>query len=326
MSIQPVFIFSLPRSGSTLVQRVLAAHPEVASAAEPWFLLPLMYSLREEGASADYGHGLAARAVNDFALSLPGGKRDYASAIRQFAMQLYSRSGGPAVRYFVDKTPRYHLVIRELLDTFPDAKCVLIWRNPLAVAASILTTWGERGRWNLYRYNVDLYKGLENLCAAGQELGNRFFTFRYEEAVAEDSVIWEQLFRYLELSYDSHLLNSFASVRFSGRMGDPTGPAKYQVISAASINDWAGSFSSILRRAWARRYLAWIGDERLSLMGYDRSQLLTVLDRGERTARARFASDAVLMGLGALHAPFDLSGIKRQIRPVLHGRRSYALT
>ena len=45
MSVTPVFIFSLPRSGSTLTQRVLTAHDGVASAAEPWVLLPLLQPL-----------------------------------------------------------------------------------------------------------------------------------------------------------------------------------------------------------------------------------------------------------------------------------------
>ena len=45
MSIRPIFIFSAPRSGSTLLQRVLAAHTQVATASEPWILLPLLSPL-----------------------------------------------------------------------------------------------------------------------------------------------------------------------------------------------------------------------------------------------------------------------------------------
>ena len=38
----PIFIISLPRSGSTLLQRILTSHESVASASEPWLLLPLI--------------------------------------------------------------------------------------------------------------------------------------------------------------------------------------------------------------------------------------------------------------------------------------------
>ena len=36
----PIFLFSLPRSGSTLLQRVLMSHKDIASVAEPWLMLP----------------------------------------------------------------------------------------------------------------------------------------------------------------------------------------------------------------------------------------------------------------------------------------------
>lgn len=35
-----LFLFSLPRSGSTLRQRVIATYPEVATSSELWLLLP----------------------------------------------------------------------------------------------------------------------------------------------------------------------------------------------------------------------------------------------------------------------------------------------
>lgn len=48
MSIEstPLFLLSLPRSGSTLAQRFLAAHDAIARASEPWILLPYLYTLR----------------------------------------------------------------------------------------------------------------------------------------------------------------------------------------------------------------------------------------------------------------------------------------
>src|SRR5665213_3086127 len=58
MPVRPIFIFSISRSGSTLLQRVLAAHPEVATVSEPWLLLPFVYSMRTEGVIADYVHPL----------------------------------------------------------------------------------------------------------------------------------------------------------------------------------------------------------------------------------------------------------------------------
>ncbi|MFV1990599.1 MAG: sulfotransferase, partial [Acidimicrobiales bacterium] len=47
--IRPAFLLSLPRSGSTLLQRLLGAHSMVATVAEPWLLIPPLYALRDEG-------------------------------------------------------------------------------------------------------------------------------------------------------------------------------------------------------------------------------------------------------------------------------------
>jgi hypothetical protein len=54
----PLFLLSLPRSGSTLAQRILAAHGGIATTSEPWILLPYLYvrtSYRRVG--SDVGRG-----------------------------------------------------------------------------------------------------------------------------------------------------------------------------------------------------------------------------------------------------------------------------
>ncbi len=52
-SLKPLFLFTLPRSGSTLCQRVLAAHPQIATTTEPHLLLPFFYAFKEREL---YGH------------------------------------------------------------------------------------------------------------------------------------------------------------------------------------------------------------------------------------------------------------------------------
>ena len=42
MAVKPVFLFSLPRSGSTMLQRALGRHPNIATLSESWFLLGLI--------------------------------------------------------------------------------------------------------------------------------------------------------------------------------------------------------------------------------------------------------------------------------------------
>src|SRR5215211_9414871 len=89
---RPLFLFSLPRSGSTLAQRILAAHEPIATASEPWILLPYLYTLREHGIYAEYSHRVLVQAVKDFCAVLPGGRNDYVAEIRRFALRLYGKA------------------------------------------------------------------------------------------------------------------------------------------------------------------------------------------------------------------------------------------
>lgn len=322
----PIFIFSLPRSGSTLAQKILASHAEVATVAEPWLLLPFVYALRNDGIYTEYAQCTGAKAIQEFLRELPAGQQDYYAALRELVLRLYTSAAGAESRYFLDKTPRYHLIINEILDIFPEAKCIILWRNPLAVAASIVRTWGKNGRWIAYRYNIDLYKGLENLVEAAGAASGRLFQVRYEDMVTDPEAVWFRIFSYLGLSYDPLVLERYSGVQFAGSMGDPTGNKKFSRISPDSVNDWVSAFDTPLRKIWARQYLNWIGPERLRTMGYEETELKQTLMAAPSGNVPRLLSDAFFMTLGALHGPLDLSGVKRQARRALSRRRTYAAT
>jgi hypothetical protein len=271
VSIKPLFLLSLPRSGSTLVQRVLATHPEVATAAEPWVALPQLYATRGSGVYAEYGYGPSTRAIREFTETLPGGDDAYREEVRAFLLRVYALAGGSA-SYFLDKTPRYTLAAEELLELFPDAKAVVLWRNPLAVVSSIVETWAG-GRWTFGRWNVDLHEGLARLVAAAERNAARSHAVRFEDLVGIPDEAWPALFAYLDLPYDPSVLSAFADTRLDARMGDPSGSRDYAELSTEPLSKWKRTFGNPYRKAWARGYLDWIGRERLSAMGYDLDDL-----------------------------------------------------
>jgi hypothetical protein len=275
MSQRPIFLLSLPRSGSTLVQRVLAAHPEVETVAEPWILLPHLYAMRQQGIATEYRHPPAARAIKEFVDRLPAGQADYDDAMRRFALMLYAKASTGGGSYFLDKTPRYHYVLPELFRTFPDARFVFLWRNPLAIVASIVETWC-RGRWNVDRWRGDLH-GIASLVEASEQHRDAVVTLRYEDLVTGGATAWEPLFSYLDLRFDPDLLVSFADIRLDGEMGDPTGQYRYRSIEAEPVEKWRRTLGGPLRKSWCRSYLEWIGANRLREMGYDPDHLSTAL-------------------------------------------------
>jgi hypothetical protein len=273
----PIFVLSLPRSGSTLVQRVLATHREVATTPEPWVLLPQIYAMRQRGVVAEYGHVPSARAIGEFAARLPNGKQDYDEELRRFILALYLKASMGRGSYFLDKTPRYHFVTADLVQLFPEAKCIFLWRNPLAIATSIVQTWCG-GRWKLDRWRVDLFDGLTHLVDAYEHRADASCAIRYEDLVTDPLTAWPRLFDYLGLSFEPSMLESFGDVRLQARMGDRTGWREYGTISAAPLYKWPATVCNPMRKQWLQRYIEWIGERRLATMGYDLPSLTRELD------------------------------------------------
>lgn len=272
MAIQPIFIFSLSRSGSTLVQRIIAAHDGVATTSEPWILLPYLYVFRKQGVMAEYDHSLMVNAVQDFCKELPAGETDYREELRDFVLGLYEKAAGPDATHFLDKTPPYCLIADEIIRLFPDAKFVFLWRNPLSVVASIIESLNG-GRWYPTMFRGDLFVGLPRLITAYQANRSRAYSVRFEDLIDPSENHWEPLMAYLGIEFDPHTLDRFSEVKLNGRMGDPTGVKKYSALSSDPLTKWKGILANPLRLAWCKRYLRFLGRERLLTMGYDLDQL-----------------------------------------------------
>lgn len=318
----PAFLFSLPRSGSTLVQRVLGAHHDVATTSEPWVLLPYFYTLRDRGVYAEYNHTSVVRAVEDFCAALPGGRADYVAELREFALRLYARATRNGESYFLDKTPRYHLISDEVIDVFPDGKHIFLWRNPLAVVASIIETWGH-GRWNLYRHKVDLFDGLESLIQTYERNRDSVHAVRYEDLLTKPEETWGGMFRYLDLPFDASILGRFDAVTLNGRKGDPTGVRKYDQVSQEPLQHWRNVLANPLRKAWCRRYLRWLGHERLAVMGYDLDALMGELD-SLPTTYGRLGSDVWRGSYGLAYDLVEPKILRHKLRMIPGWRHVHA--
>ena len=116
--IKPIFIFSLPRSGSTLLQKILASHPGISTVAEPWLLLPFVYANKKEGIITEYDEGICHRAFEDFIGNLPNKDNDYYKELGNFALKLYEKQVDKNAVYFLDKTPRYYYIIPEIVKMY----------------------------------------------------------------------------------------------------------------------------------------------------------------------------------------------------------------
>jgi len=302
-----------------MTQRLLATHSEIETASETWILVPLLYSTRREGVYSEYSHRTAFRAIEDFCSDLPGGASDYLQEIKEFALRLYARKSKSNARYFVDKTPRYHVLAADIMRMFPESPIVFLWRNPLAIIASMIETWGK-GRWNAYEFEFDLFDGLEGLIAAFQPADGRVCSVRYEDLVGDDPATRERLFGHLGLAYHDSKSAGFSNVRLTGRMGDQAGSRKYFELSREPGEKWRKVLASPIRKIWCRRYLLWIGKKRLKLMGYELDALLRDLDTTPISFRT-VPSDLALMLFGLAVRTFEPWLVRDKIALIRRGKR-----
>jgi len=270
--IRPLFVFSLPRSGSTLLQRLLASHKFVSTVSEPWIFLPFLYAIRGEGCYAEYAHKAASIAGEDFLYAAGLDRESYAALVGEFVGRLYSLAADGDAVYFLDKTPRYHLIARELLASLPEAKFIFLWRNPAAVPASMIDV-SPTHRWNLYEYKIDLYRGVANLVDLYLEYqqDTRVTALCYEQLVGAPEKEMDRLFDFLDLPPSGgERLNK---LKLSGRLGDPRGSILEGRVDKLSVDKWKTIMTNPLRLYWLKRYVRWIGTERLAVMGYNMNEL-----------------------------------------------------
>jgi len=313
--ITPLFIFSLPRAGSTMTQRILASHPRISTTAETWLLLPLIYTLRNEGVYAKYKHKFMVSAIRDFSSEMPHGINDYLDSMRSFVLSLYGKAANAEAAYFLDKTPRYHLIVDEIIEMFPSAKFIFLWRNPLSVIASITDTFGS-GKWRMYDYKVDIYEGLDNLIKAYMKNKGDVIAVRFEDLIREPEIQLKKIFNYLELPFYPDAVSNFTNVNFHGSLlGDQTGIKKYKKISPEPLEKWKQTLASPLRKIWCRNYLQWIGKDRLKVMGYNYEELLTSL-KAIDSGTKYLCSDICRMSLGVGMCGFDLRIIWHKINKI----------
>ena len=77
-----IFILSQPRSGSTMLQRMLAAHPDIHTTQEPWIALYPLFGLKEPYPDGRF-NAKGERILRDaFLKELPGRREAYLTALR----------------------------------------------------------------------------------------------------------------------------------------------------------------------------------------------------------------------------------------------------
>ncbi|MEM6338711.1 MAG: sulfotransferase [Pseudomonadota bacterium] len=274
----PLFIFSLPRSGSTLLQRILMSHKDIASVAEPWLLLPLIYSLKQDGVLTEYVHVCSYKGLEDFIKNLPNKDNDYFKALSIFVNTLYEKQCRNNEIYFLDKTPRYYLIIPEIAKIFPNAKFIFLFRNPVQVMSSIIQTWSNGTLMKLYSYHRDLNYGPKALSEGFNLLKDKSYAIQYEEFLTQPKKYIHEICSYLQIDFDENMLNTFCEQDIKGRFGDPTGSKEYKSIEKKSLIKWKKTFNTKFRKKLVFDYINSIDDSVLTTQGYSKKGIIDEIE------------------------------------------------
>lgn len=301
---QPLFIFSLPRAGSTLLQRILMSHEFISSTNEPWILLPLIYQNKKFGTVSKYSHITSQTAIDEFLNSLPGKKHQYNEILRGFIMKLYEEASSENSKYFLDKTPRYHLIIEEIQELFPDAKFIFLFRNPVQVYSSMLTTFCNNSFKNIFEFHIDLFDGIKNLSNGYSNLKEKSIAIQYEELVQTPDKTVKSIYKFLDLPLNTPSELNVKSDGLDGNFGDPKRFTRKK-ITTESITSWKKVFNSQIRKRILLNYVENIDKNQLLIQGYKKSEIITEIN-SIKSNRIGSINDLINLYYGYLVRRFKL--------------------
>lgn len=262
--VKPIFILSLPRSGSTLLQRLLLGSGQCATLGEPSLLLRFLGNDAAVTRKATYWEFLVTAAEQDMRDRWQGFDSAYYEGIRDLMNRIYLglANGKP---WFIDKTPRYTLIADEIIKVFPDAKFIVLWRHPLAVTASMAA---GKNYWFPDEYAIDLYEGFERLADFSTKNKSRICEVRYEDLVDQPVNELKRIGDYLGWRDLPQVLEQSLTKSAGGSLGDHSGVNKYAALSADSKDKWLDSYSNWYRLSWARSYVSGRRADLMEELGY----------------------------------------------------------
>ncbi len=229
----PVFLLGFPRSGTTMLEQVLAAHPQVRTTDERPFLcqvrdsfvrtLPAGASLAESLAAVD--ESVRARARADY-----------------FALVEAAQPGSTRALVHVDKLPLNLLELAWIPALFPDARLILALRDPrdacmsafvqdFALNEAMIEFLTIEGAARFYAAVMAIWTGLRG------RIGLPWIEVRYEDLVRDLEKGTRDLLAFLDLDWDDRVLR-FQEQAATRAISTPSYAAVTEKVSDRAIGRW----------------------------------------------------------------------------------------
>ena len=194
----PIFVLGQPRSGTTLIERIITSHSQVTSAGE---LQQFSLALRR---LSNY------RNPKRFSPELfESAKNLEPQKVGNLYLQTSKKMQGDTP-YFVDKLPQNYLMLPLILKALPNAKIVHLVRNPMdACFASYKQLFADAylhsyEQQEMARHHAR-YRALMQVWR--DRFPGRFFDISYEQTARDIEPNARALINYLDLPWEDNCLN-----------------------------------------------------------------------------------------------------------------------
>jgi len=192
-----------PRSGTTLLEQILDAHPEIVTAEETHILHDEAYLPLSRGVPA----GASVRALLESAAAcrLRQSREDYFRTVEAF---LGTRLGSKTL---VDKNPALNVLIPAIARIFPEAKLLVALRDPRDVCLSCfmqpLAPNPVSSAYLSLEGTVTQYLSVMGFWVTMRpRLRNPFLEIRYEELVEDLEAVARRALSFLGVAWDASVM------------------------------------------------------------------------------------------------------------------------
>lgn len=293
MSVRMLFVIGAPRSGTTMLERMLSSHSMIQGGPEPHLLTPLAHlGPWDKVDKAPYDHVLAAESQKLFIEQLPGKYQDYWEACRAYCDVIYGRylqsKGGKPI--CLDKTPAYGLILPFMQKVFPDGKFVVLTRHPLAMFSSFANSFFDGDYQVANDFNPLINRYVPALAKFLRQDEAPFLHVRYEDLVKDPETWFERICAYIEIPFEKEAIDygkkKPAEEQPKG-LGDPIGVKQHSRPTTGSVKKWAQELASDpAKLELMRRVIAQVDPADLETLGYPMEALWKPLDEAMGKASA----------------------------------------
>ena len=251
VSKSPVFVIGFPRSGTTLLEQMLDAHPDFRSMDERGFVYQLIERMEHAGQS--YPADLATLT------------QDEADQLRAVYWRLVEHTlPDIGQRRLIDKNPLNMLCLPMILRLFPNARIILCIRHPCDVLLSCSMQAFRSPAFrvmcsSLPRLARGYTDAFEQCCRHIEVFRPRVLEWHYESVVDDFDAAVMRLGQFLEVADASPFAGFAARARDKQFIATPSYAQVTQPVNAAAVGRWKNyreQFEPVLPmlRPWIERF------------------------------------------------------------------------